>query len=276
MDNELNESSAVIEDFDLSSYVGSREYEPYVSDDVVASSEEVTLVEPDETQGDDAEATASAPEAAPPTTDQPQGEAPAQTGFAPTAPPMPDPRVAELETQVQRYESALRQQVQNSLRIDQERFEEGLRDLTEDEQRAARAERSARIQAARAEIATRQLQTVQSQQQAVQQEAAKGQVAYLMMQRDSLPQEAYDILLAAPTPEAMELLSQRMSGFYRQNRAQQVEAQPAQQQPTEPLHPNARVAGGRVAPSAPTKDVKPRSGDILGLIASTEYTYGHG
>lgn len=186
-------------------------------------------------------------------------EPPAGNDSQPTP---PDPRLQQYEETIQNQARYI-QMHQQQLAQDQERqFRASLEDMSEEEQRAAIAER----QAQQLRAHNMQLQQRQRQDDHVRQDSAKRTLALMVAVNAGLDPSLSSTLMGAQSPEEMESIASTL--------AQRLQAsQPQGGGGTAPPQhdPAMYAAGGDHAPSSTPKDIETGSGDLMGLIGQTQY-----
>jgi hypothetical protein len=189
----------------------------------------------------------------------------------------PDPRDQQLQQMVATIQNQARYIHQASSLIEQERetreteaFERTIADLSDEEQRAARAERKVELLQKQQEAIAAQQRQQQAQNNMRTQQQAKTMIAAMTAADYGLPPTAQQYLMGAASPEQMKQMAEGLAsgGYGKAPAAAQPVAEPvAQQAAVNPAH-----LGGDMSPSS---DVAPKiergSGDLMGLIQQTSY-----
>lgn len=236
----------------------------------------------------------SDPGVTPPEQQGATGDAPS----TPTEPPQPDPTIQQLQETIQnqaRYIDMHQQQLvadrRRAAAIEEQKFQESLHDLSEEERRAAIAER--RLQQVQAQ--NQQLLNRSRQTEAQSQEAAKRTLGMIIASEAGIDPIFGKYLMGARTPEEMRgladdlaqrLTPQQQDQLVQQHHAEQQQ-QVQQQQPQyqqapqvqqqqqyqqqQQVDPNAFVAGGENSSGNVAKEIEVGSGDLMGLISQTQY-----
>lgn len=206
-------------------------------------------------------------------TPQPQDASHGEHLSEPAYTQQPDPRLTQMQETIQNQARYI-QMHQQQIAADRDRlFQESLQDMSEGERRAAIAEREAQ----RLRVQNQRLMSDSQKARGAQQDSAKRTLALLIATEAGLDPTLSSYLLSAQTPQEMEdsarFLASRIAPPQQEQQPQQQQEQPtqaAQQEPNTP-NPNAFVAGGENVSSNVAKEIEAGSGDLMGLIAQTQY-----
>lgn len=170
------------------------------------------------------------------------------------APQIPPQLVEQLLQDNARMREAMVYQAQEQAALEEARFFNSIQEMEPEEQSQAlfyyeQAKSQQQIQALQTQLAQ-----YQQQQEQTQEMRAKVQAAKLIADRAGLKQEQAPLLLAAATPQAMEALAKGL----------------AQYAPRQ-ANGNPYLATGDQPSGNPAPQVRKRSGDLDGLIASRTY-----
>jgi len=174
---------------------------------------------------------------------------------------------------LQRQEQERQQAATTAAQLELRRIQSQISQIPDPDERAAE---QARFDAHRYKLQNdylaRENQTLKSKQQADEQEGYRQQVITGTIAKYGLPFSARESLEAAQTPEQLDMIVAGLLKVLPKQTTNQQRQTPAQQAALQQrIASGAEAAGGAVASQVPPEGPKKHSGDIMGLIQSTNY-----